>query len=145
MQIKDVMSRDVEIVAPDTPVRDAACRMRDLDTGFLPVGENDRLVGMITDRDIAVRAVAEGKDIKSTCVRDAMTDDVIYCFEDQETDDAAKLMSDRQIRRLPILNRQKRLVGVVSVGDLARVAGARIASQAMQGIAQPTHHEPGRA
>lgn len=144
MQIKEVMSRDVQIVDPDLAVNEAACKMRDLDTGFLPVGENDRLVGMITDRDIAVRAVAEGKDPKTCRVRDAMTRDVVYCFEDQDTEDAARLMSDRQIHRLPILNRQKRLVGVLSTGDLARQETGS-AVQAMQGIAQPTHHEPGRA
>lgn len=143
MQIKEVMSRDVQIITPDLPVNEAACKMRDLDTGFLPVGENDRLVGMITDRDIAVRAVAEGKDPKTCRVRDAMTEEVVYCFEDQDTKEAAKLMSDRQIHRLPILNRQKRLVGVLSVGDLAREESAA-AAQAMQGISQPTHREPGQ-
>lgn len=144
MQIKEVMSRDVKIVSPDQCVDEAARAMRDEDTGFLPVGENDRLVGMITDRDIAVRAVAEGKDPKSCRIRDAMTKEVVYCFDDQDTDDAARLMSDRQIHRLPILNRDKRLVGVLSVGDIAR-READQAGQAMHGIAQPTHHEPGRA
>lgn len=144
MQIKDVMSRDVQVIPPDLSVNEAARKMRDLDTGFLPVGENDRLVGMITDRDIAVRAVAEGKDPKTCRVRDAMTDEVVYCFEDQDTKDAAQVMSDRQIHRLPILNRQKRLVGVLSVGDLARKSSGQ-AGKAMEGISRPTHHEPGRA
>ena len=144
MQIKDVMSHDVEIVAPDLPVCDAAIKMRDSDIGFLPVGENDRLVGMITDRDIAVRAVAEGKDPRSCHVRDAMTHEVLYCFEDQDTSEAAELMSEHQIHRLPILNRDKRLVGVLSVGDLARAEHGTTA-KAMEGISRPTHHEPGRA
>jgi CBS domain-containing protein len=144
MQIREVMSHDVVIAQPDMPVCDAAIKMRDLDIGFLPVGENDRLVGMITDRDIAVRAVAEGKDPKSCKVRDAMTHDVLYCFEDQETAEAAEVMSQRQIHRLPILSRDKRLVGVLSIGDLARAEHGTTA-KAMEGISRPTHHEPGRA
>lgn len=144
MQIRDVMTHDVEIVNPDMPVVECAKKMRDLDIGFLPVGENDRLVGMITDRDIAVRAVAEGKDPQSCHVRDAMTKDVLYCFEDQDTAEAAEMMSEHQIHRLPVLNRDKRLVGVLSVGDLARIEHGTT-SKAMEGISQPTHHEPGRA
>ncbi len=138
MQIKDVMSRDVQVIPPDLPVKDAACKMRDFDTGFLPVGENDRLIGMITDRDIAVRAVAEGKDTRICQVRDAMTKEVVYCFEDQDTEDAADLMSDRQLHRLPILSRDKRLVGVLSVGDLARKVAGQV-SKAMEGISRSTH------
>lgn len=144
MHVKDVMSHDVEIVAPDEPVAQAAMKMRDLDIGFLPVGENDRLVGMITDRDIAVRAVAEGKDPKNCKVRDAMTHEVLYCFEDQDTSEAAELMSKHQIHRLPILNRSKRLIGILSVGDLARAEHGTTA-KAMEGISQRSHHEPGRA
>lgn len=144
MQIKDVMCHDVEIASPEMTVVEAARKMRDLDCGFLPVGENDRLVGMITDRDIAVRAVAEGKDVQSCHVRDAMTPDVLYCFEDQDTDDAAEFMADHQIRRLPILSRAKRLVGVLSLADIARQDDDASAA-AVRGVSQPTHHEPGRA
>ncbi len=144
MKINELMSRDVEIVDPDMSVTDAACKMRDLDTGFLPVGENDRLVGMITDRDIAVRAVAEGKDPKTCHVRDAMTKDVIYCFEDQDCDEAAELMAEHQVRRLPILNRDKRLIGILSLGDIA-LKDTGTSATAMRGVSQHTHHEPGRA
>jgi CBS domain-containing protein len=144
MQVKEVMTGNVECVRPDESIAAVAARMRDLDVGAMPVCNNDRLEGMVTDRDIAVRAVAEGKDPKTCQVRDAMTQDVVYCFEDQETDEAAQLMSDRQIHRLPILNRQKRLVGVLSVGDIARKE-SDAAAQAMRGISQPTHHEPDRA
>ncbi len=144
MQIRDAMSTDVQIIDPDMSVSEAAMKMRDLDVGFLPVGENDRLVGMLTDRDIAVRAVAEGKDPKSCRVRDAMTPDVIYCFEDQDTAEAADLMAEHQIHRLPILNRDKRLVGVLATADLARHEQG-VTAQALKGISQPTHHEPGRA
>lgn len=123
MKIREIMTKEVEVVHPDTTLKDAARMMRDADTGFLPVGQDDRLVGTLTDRDIAIRAAAEGKDPGSTSVREAMSEDLVYCFEDQETADAAQVMSERKIRRLPVLNRDKRLVGVVSVGDLATRTG----------------------
>ncbi|MBW7849703.1 MAG: CBS domain-containing protein [Rhodospirillales bacterium] len=139
MQIREVMSRDVKIITPDTLVRDAARIMRDADTGFLPVGENDRLVGTVTDRDIALRAAAEGRDPNATPVRETMSPDIVYCFEDQDTAEAAKLMANRQIHRLAILNRDKRLVGVLSVGDIAERTGDEHAiGEAMEGISQPT-------
>ena len=123
MKIRDIMTSDVEIVSPDTPLRDAAQRMRDTDTGFLPVGENDQLVGTLTDRDITIRAVAEGHDPKVARVREAMGGDLVYCFEDQDSSEAAELMTQNDIRRLPVLNSDKRLVGVVSLGDLAAKTG----------------------
>jgi len=119
MKVRDIMTKNVELVSPDTPLRDAARKMRDADTGFLPVGENDRLVGTVTDRDITVRCVAEGVDIANAKVRDAMSQDLVYVFEDADTQEAAQKMSDATIRRLPVLNQDKRLVGVVSIGDLA--------------------------
>jgi CBS domain-containing protein len=93
--------------------------MKDIDAGFLPVGENDRLVGMVTDRDIAIRAVAQGKG-PDTKVRDVMTEEVIYCFDDESLDAVSTMMADRKVRRLPVLNRNKRLVGIVSIGDLSQ-------------------------
>ncbi len=119
MQVREVMSRDVAIVNPDTTLREAAVLMRDTDSGFLPVGENDRLVGAVTDRDITMRAVADGKDPNSAKVREAMSSHIAYCFEDQDTKEACTLMGEKQVRRLPVLNRDKRLVGVVTLGDLA--------------------------
>lgn len=119
MQIKEVMTRNVEFIHPDITLSDAAGRMRKLNVGALPVGENDRLVGMLTDRDIAVRAVADGRDPKNTKVRDTMTSDVVYCFEDQDVAEAGKIMQDKQVRRLVVLNRDKRLSGICSLGDLA--------------------------
>ncbi|WP_207481091.1 CBS domain-containing protein [Arenibaculum pallidiluteum] len=119
MKVREVMTESVETVAPDTALSEAARMMRDLDTGFLPVGENDRLVGTLTDRDIAIRAVAEGKDLGSATVRDAMSDHVRWVYEDQDTAEAAQVMADHQIRRLAVLNRDKRLVGVLSQGDIA--------------------------
>jgi len=119
MMVREVMTKDVRLVDPSTTLKHAAQLMRDGDFGLLPIGDNDRLVGTVTDRDITVRCVAAGKDPGSTTVREAMSEGVVYCFEDQEVDEVAALMGDRQVRRLPVLNREKRMVGIVSLGDLA--------------------------
>lgn len=119
MQIREVMTSDVDLVDPDTPIREAARLMRDDDLGALPVGENDRLVGMITDRDIAVRGVAEGRD-ESATVGDVMSNEIFYCFADDDVEEAASKMATRQVRRLPVLNRDKRLVGIVALADISR-------------------------
>lgn len=118
MKISKCMTRDVKLVTPTQTIRDAARMMAELDAGVLPVQQDDRLVGMITDRDIAVRAVAEGKS-PDTLVRDVMSNEVLYCFDDQEIEDVARNMGEVKVRRLPVLNRDKRLVGIVSIGDLA--------------------------
>jgi CBS domain-containing protein len=139
MKVSQCMTRDVKIISPDQTIREAARMMADIDAGILPVGEDDRLVGMITDRDIAIRAVAEGKSPDSK-IREVMSDEVLYCFEDQELDEVAKNMGDEQIRRLPVVSRDKRLVGIVSLGDLARDSKSstlKAASKAMQEIAAP--------
>jgi CBS domain-containing protein len=112
------MTRDVKLVSPTQTIREAARMMAELDAGVLPVQQDDRLVGMITDRDIAVRAVAEGKS-PDTLVRDVMSNEVLYCFDDQEIEDVARNMGEVKVRRLPVLNRDKRLVGIISIGDLA--------------------------
>jgi len=119
MQVREIMTDEVQLAEPTMTLRDAAVLMRDGDFGILPVGENDRLIGTITDRDITVRAVAEGRDPTRTTVRDAMSDGVRYCFDDQTTEEAVEVMSSAQIRRLPVLDREKRLVGIVAIGDLA--------------------------
>ena len=119
MQLKDVMTRDVEVIHPNATLEEAAAKMDALNVGPLPVCDGDRLVGMLTDRDVTVRATAAGRDPKTTRVREVMTDEVVYCFEDQDTNEAARIMEEKQIRRLVILNRDKRLVGIVSLGDLA--------------------------
>jgi CBS domain-containing protein len=123
MQVKDIMTREVEVVMPDAPLREAAEKMRELDIGPLPVCDSNRLVGMLTDRDIVVRTTAEGLDPNTTTVREAMTDEVVYCFEDQDVAEAARMMRDKQIRRLAVLDRNKRLVGIVALGDIAVDAG----------------------
>ena len=119
MKIAEIMTPQVETVAPEAALQDAAGCMREIDVGVLPVCDGEQLVGMLTDRDITIRAVAEGRDPNTTCVRDVMTPDVACCFEDQDIEQAAALMEQRQIRRLPVLNKAKRLVGIVSLGDLA--------------------------
>ncbi len=120
MNVKTCMSKDVRITAPNQSIREAARMMKEIDAGFLPVGEKDRLVGMITDRDIAVRAVAEGKG-PDTSVRDIMTQEVHYCFEDEDLETVADhQMSELKVRRLPVLNRDKRLVGIISLSDICR-------------------------
>jgi CBS domain-containing protein len=136
MQVRDAMSSDVRIANPNQTIRDAALLMAKIDAGILPVGENDRLVGMITDRDIAVRAIALGKG-PDTPVREVMTEDVKYCFEDDDVDEIAQNMADIKVRRLPVLNESKRLVGIVSLGDLALVDGPANAGEALCGISEP--------
>jgi CBS domain-containing protein len=117
--ISEVMTRDFSTITPDASVQDAAQMMRDLNIGALPVAENKRLLGMITDRDIAIRAVAEGESPEVCLVSQIMSSDVAWCYEDQSVGDALQLMGDRQIRRLPVVHRNMELAGVVSLGDLA--------------------------
>jgi CBS domain-containing protein len=139
MQLKDVMTPNPECIRPDATLQEAARRMRDLDIGAMPVcGDDDRLAGMITDRDITVRAVAEGKDPRTTPVREAMTEDVVFGFEDQDVGDAARVMEQKQIRRLLVLDRNKRLVGIVSLGDLAVEGGDRSkAGEILKEVSEP--------
>lgn len=139
MKIREIMTKQVDTVSPDTSLKEAARMMRDADIGFLPVGENDRLVGTLTDRDIAIRAVADGKDPNSAKVRDAMSAGTEYVFEDQDTAEAMNLMSQKQIRRLPVMNRDKRLVGVVAIGDLAvRTNDDDVVGQTVEDVSQPS-------
>ena len=118
MQVKDVMTKGVEVVRPDATLEEAAKKMKSLDIGPLPVCDGEKLVGILTDRDITVRATAEGRDPKQTKVQEVMSKELIYCVEDQDVEEATKLMQSKQIRRVPILNRDKRLVGILSLGDL---------------------------
>ena len=136
MRVSEAMSREVRLAAPGQSIRDVAKIMAEIDAGSMPVGENDRLVGMITDRDIAIRAVALGKG-PETPVRDVMsTDQVLYCFEDEELEQVAKSMGDEQVRRLPVVNRDKRLVGIVSLGDVSQKE-KRAAGKAVSGVSRP--------
>ena len=135
-RVADVMSREVKLVSPDDNVRQVAQIMREADTGILPVAEGDRLVGMLTDRDVAVRLVAEGYDAAQTKVREVMTAAVRYVFEDEDLEHVAENMAEQQVRRLPVMNRQKRLVGVVSLGDMAKGRHSPLAGRALSGIAR---------
>jgi CBS domain-containing protein len=136
MKISDVMTRDVRVASPRQTIREAAQMMAELDAGALPVGADDRLVGMITDRDIAIRGVAEGK-APDTPIQDVMTDDVKYCFEDEEIEHVASNMADIQVRRLPVVNRDKRLVGIVAIADLAANEDAEVVGETVAGISEP--------
>jgi CBS domain-containing protein len=118
-KIRDIMTRDPEVVRPDDKLQAAAMKMRELDVGVVPVCDGRKLRGMLTDRDIAIRAVAEGQDPRSTTVQDVMTPDITYCMEDDSIEEAARLMKDQQIRRLPIVDNNHDLVGIISLGDLA--------------------------
>lgn len=137
-KLKDLMSRDVQVVTPDMNIQDAAMQMLEGDFGMLPVVENDRMIGTITDRDIAIRAVAAGKEC-STKVRDVMSEGIAWVFEDQSVEEAAQMMSDRQVRRLPVVDRSKRLVGVIALGDFAVESSEfQPAAQALSEISQPS-------
>jgi CBS domain-containing protein len=119
MKVNKVMTHDVRLLRPDQTISEAAILMAEIDSGALPVGDNDRLVGMITDRDIVIRGLAQGKS-PDTKVADIMTKEVLYCFDTDEVDEAARNMGKAKVRRLPVLNKDKRMVGIVSLGDLAR-------------------------
>jgi len=137
MKVSAAMTRDVKLVKPETTIREAAALMAQIDAGSLPVAENDRLVGMVTDRDIAIRAVAEGK-LAQTKVSEVMTREMLYCFEDQELDDIAKNMGQNQVRRLPVVNHDKRLVGILSLGDLARKDKSAAVGKAVSKVSEPS-------
>jgi len=137
MRVSEAMTPEVQIANPDQSIQEAARMMAAIDAGVLPVGDNDRLIGMITDRDIAVRVVAKGLSPK-TKIRDVMSNDgVMYCFEDEELDEVAHNMGDIKVRRLPVLNRKKRLVGIISLGDIAMTDSPDCAGEAMCAISEP--------
>lgn len=135
MKIRELMSHDVELVDPNSTIRDAALKMRAEDIGALPVGENDRLIGMITDRDIVTRCTAEDHNPGKCRVRDAMSKKICYCFEDDDLDAAAHIMAEHQVRRLPVLNSSKRLVGMISLGDLSHCESSLLKST-LEGISE---------
>ncbi|MEX0803901.1 MAG: CBS domain-containing protein [Candidatus Binatia bacterium] len=144
MRVAEIMTRDPEVVTSEFVLKDAALKMRELGVGMLPIRNDDRLVGMLTDRDITIRATAEGRDPTKTQVHEVMTQDMVYCFEDQDVSEAAKLMQEKQIRRLPILNREKRLVGIVSLGDVAVHSGEKnVVAETIKEVSEPA--EPHRS
>jgi len=138
MKVRDAMHRGVEWVGPDTAVSEVARKMRDLDIGAIPVGENDRLVGMVTDRDIACRAVADGNDCNKLTTRDVMTKGVVYCLDSEDVDDAIRIMEQKQIRRLPVINEKKRLVGMLSLGDISHATSHELSGEVVAAVS--AHH-----
>jgi CBS domain-containing protein len=138
MEVKNIMTPEVERLPQNASVREVARQMKALDVGMIPVYDGDRLVGMVTDRDLALRVVAEARDATTTQAHEVMTPEVIYCFEDQTVDEAAQVMEQQQIRRLLVLNRDKRLVGIVSLGDLAtHRQSQKVAGEALSEISKP--------
>lgn len=135
MKVKECMTRDVRVISPDDTIERAAQIMDQIDAGVLPVGERDRLIGMITDRDIAIRGIAQGAGPDAR-VRDVMSQEVKYCYDEEETEDVLDNMAEIQVRRLPVVNQDKRLVGIVSIGDLAKEE-ARESGEALSDIARP--------
>jgi len=136
MKVSDAMSRDLCIASPDDSIAAAAREMAAIDAGSLPVAENQHLVGMVTDRDITVRAVAERKGV-DTPIRDVMSKEVRFCYEDDDLDRVAADMAAIRVRRLPVVSRDKRLVGILSLGDIALAHGADTAGEAIAGISRP--------
>ncbi|MBW8744576.1 MAG: CBS domain-containing protein [Sphingomonas sp.] len=137
MKVNECMTREVTIVDPDDTIEEAARTMADIDAGILPVGEDDRLVGMVTDRDIAIRGVGQGRE-PSAKVRDVMSPEVRYCFDDDDAEDVLNNMAELQVRRMPVLSRSKRLVGVISITDLALNGGEAHTGEVLREIARPS-------
>jgi CBS domain-containing protein len=138
MKVKDAMHPGVTWVEPNTPISELARRMRDEDIGSIPIGENDRLVGMVTDRDIAIKALADGRDIAAMTARDVMSSPILYCRTEQDLDDAARLMENHQVRRLPVINENKRMVGMLALGDIAGANNRQLSGEVVEAVAQ--HH-----
>jgi CBS domain-containing protein len=139
MKVKDIMTKEVEIVHPDDSLKEAAQKMRDRDIGFLPVCDGDRLVGAVTDRDITLRSTAQGTDPNTSIGRDLMTSPIVYCFDDQDVKEVAKLMEAHQIRRVAVVSREaNRLVGVVSLGDIARNSTKEVSAEVLESVSEPT-------
>ena len=138
MKLSEIMTRDVVVMQPDDSLQSAAKKMRDRNIGFLPVCDGEELIGVISDRDITIRALADGMDVNIMLGRDLMTVPAIYCFDDQDVSEAAKIMEENQIRRLVVLSRdEKRLVGVISLGDLARNEPTDRSGQVLQKVSEP--------
>jgi len=142
MKLREIMTRDVVVMQPDDSLQSAAKKMRERNIGFLPVCDGENLIGVISDRDITIRALADGMDVNIMLGRDLMTSPAIFCFDDQDVNEAAQIMEENQIRRLVVLSRdENRLVGVVSLGDLARNSTADRSGQVLQKVSEPESTE----
>jgi CBS domain-containing protein len=141
MQLKDIMTEEVEVIQPDTLIKDAAAMMRDLDVGVLPVTNGRALSGVLTDRDIVVRSTAEGNNPGDVRAGSIISEDVAWCYEDDEVETASNKMKKNKIRRLPIVNRENELVGIVSLGDLAVEADEDMAGETLEEVSKPNRPE----
>jgi CBS domain-containing protein len=137
MKIREIMTPDAQCVGPDETLVDAAGLMRQLDVGVLPVCDGGDVVGMVTDRDITIRAVAEGRQPGTTKVREVMSPGRVSVYEDQDVDEAVRVMEEHQVRRAPVMNREQKLVGIVSLGDIAVDASAALSGEALKRVSQP--------
>jgi CBS domain-containing protein len=145
MKLSEIMTREVEVIQPDDSLQLAAKKMKDRDIGFLPVCDGTELMGVLSDRDLTIRALAEGMDVNIMLSRDLMTTPAIYCFEDQDVTEAAQIMEENQIRRLVVVSRaDQSLVGVVSLGDLARASAPDISGKVLKGVSTPEASEPAK-
>jgi CBS domain-containing protein len=138
MKVKNAMHKGAEWVAPETPLAQVAKKMKELDIGSIPVGENDRLIGMVTDRDITCRAVANGRDLSKLTARDVMTKGIIYCRDAEELDDALRVMESKKVRRLPVIDEKKRMVGMLSFGDISHATSHELSGELMAAVS--AHH-----
>jgi CBS domain-containing protein len=138
MKVKDAMHQGCEWVSPDTKVTEIAQRMRKSDIGSVPVGENDKLVGMVTDRDICCKGVANGRDVEKLTARDVMTTGIVWCRDSDDVQDAADLMESRQIRRLPVIDKNKRMIGMLSLGDISHAAAPKLTAEVTKAVS--AHH-----
>lgn len=139
MKVKSAMHKGAEWVAPDTPISEVAKKMKKLDVGSIPVGENDKLIGMVTDRDIACRAVANGRDVSKMTARDVMTKGIVYCRDAEDLDDALRIMETKKIRRLPVINEKKRMVGMLSFGDISHAVSHELSGELVEACS--AHHK----
>ena len=137
--VKSAMHQGAEWVGPQTSVTEIAKKMRELDVGSIPVGENDRLIGMVTDRDIICRGVANGRDVNNLTARDVMTKGIVYCRGGDSIDEALGLMESKQIRRLPVIDDNKRMIGMLSFGDISHAAPSKLAGELMAAVS--AHHD----
>jgi CBS domain-containing protein len=132
------MHKNAEWVSPETPIAQVAKKMKDLDVGSLPVGENDRLIGMVTDRDLACRGLSDGRDVSRLTARDVMSKGIVYCSDTEDLEDAIRLMEEKKIRRLPVINEDKRMVGMLSLGDVSHAASREISGEVIAAVS--AHH-----
>jgi CBS domain-containing protein len=137
MKVKEAMHKGVTWCAPDTSLADVAKMLRDQDIGAVPIGENDKMIGMVTDRDIVCRGVAAGRDMSSACARDVMTSGIAYCYEDDDMDEAVNKMEEQELRRMPVINSSKRLVGMLSMGDLSHAVSYDRCGEFAQAVSAP--------